>query len=601
MSGSASEAPGKVARVTPPLLVLDTPALYYRSFHGLPDTIRSPHGRPVNAAKGLLDTISQLVGQWDSRRIIAVMDADWRPDFRTAILPEYKAHRITDPARGTETPPELEAQLPVIFDALDAFGIPIAEVPGTEADDVIASIVAQGGDEDIVVVSSDRDLIALLAPGRNVSVHRPRTGGRWETIALADLPEVYGVVDGDAYRALAALRGDPSDGIPGVPGIGEKTAAKLVAGYGGLDEIVAAADRGDKEHGLSPRRRENILAHAQSVRAGEQVMEGLTDLAVSEFVTAAGGEPDTARVAELSGQWGLERSVARLLAALTGDAIEVRTTERVAETTERVVGGAVVDRAVETSSAVTVVDAPAGAPVPIEPPLGWAADFCAFDLETTGVDPHTGRIVSAALVPFVSGEEGPARTWLVDPGVEIPEAAQRVHGISTERAREEGQPTAVALPQIVDAVCALADTGTTLVGHNIVYDLTVLATEAVRAGLLPSTESLLERIPPVLDTLVVDRKVDTYRRGPRTLGALAQHYGVSLHDAHDALADARAAGLIALALARSSPALAGTSAVDLHDQQTVWKREQSASLQEFLRRKRPEAVVSGDWPLERLD
>lgn len=601
MSGSASEAPGKVARVTPPLLVLDTPALYYRSFHGLPDTIRSPHGRPVNAAKGLLDTISQLVGRWDSRRIIAVMDADWRPDFRTAILPEYKAHRITDPARGTETPPELEAQLPVIFDALDAFGIPIAEVPGTEADDVIASIVAQGGDEDIVVVSSDRDLIALLAPGRNVSVHRPRTGGRWETIALADLPEVYGVVDGDAYRALAALRGDPSDGIPGVPGIGEKTAAKLVAGYGGLDEIVAAAHRGDKEHGLSPRRRENILAHAQSVRAGEQVMEGLTDLAVSEFVTAAGGEPDTARVAELSGQWGLERSVARLLAALTGDAIEVRTTERVAETTERVVGGAVVDRAVETSSAVTVVDAPAGAPVPIEPPLGWAADFCAFDLETTGVDPHTGRIVSAALVPFVSGEEGPARTWLVDPGVEIPEAAQRVHGISTERAREEGQPTAVALPQIVDAVCALADTGTTLVGHNIVYDLTVLATEAVRAGLLPSPESLLERIPPVLDTLVVDRKVDTYRRGPRTLGALAQHYGVSLHDAHDALADARAAGLIALALARSSPALAGTSAVDLHDQQTVWKREQSASLQEFLRRKRPEAVVSGDWPLERLD
>ncbi|SMY10845.1 5'-3' exonuclease [Brevibacterium jeotgali] len=572
-----------MALVTPPLLVLDTPALYYRSFHGLPDTIRSPHGRPVNAAKGLLDTISQLVGRWDSRRIIAVMDADWRPDFRTALLPEYKAHRITDPARGTETPPELEAQLPVIFDALDAFGIPIAEVPGTEADDVIASIVAQGGDEDIVVVSSDRDLLALLAPGRRVCVHRPRTGGRWETTALADLPAAYGVADGDAYRALAALRGDPSDGIPGVPGIGEKTAARLVAGYGGLDAIIAAAQRGDKEHGLSARRRENILAHADGVRAGERVMEGLTDLAVSDFVAAAGGEPDTARIAELSGLWGLERSVARLLATLTGDDVEVQTTEHVRATAEPVVGGAPVDRAVDSTSA------------------GWAADFCAFDLETTGVDPHTGRIVSAALLPFAGGDEGPARTWLVDPGVEIPEAAQRVHGISTERARAEGQPTAVALPQIMDAVCALSASGTTLVGHNIVYDLTVLAAEAVRAGILPSPDSLLDRLPPVLDTLVVDREVDTYRRGPRTLGALAQHYGVSLDDAHDALEDARAAGLIALALARSSPALAETPAVALHDQQTVWKREQAASLQEFLRRRRPTAVVSGDWPLERLD
>ena len=145
----------------------------------------------------------------------------------------------------------------------------------------------------------------------------------------------------------------------------------------------------------------------------------------------------------------------------------MRTTERVRETTEH-------------------VDEQGGRPAPNGLPTGWAADFCAFDLETTGVDPHSGRIVSAALVPFVGGDEGPARTWLVDPGVEIPEAAQRVHGISTERARADGEPTAVALPQIMDAVRALSASGTTLVGHNIVYDLTVLAAEAVRAGILPS-------------------------------------------------------------------------------------------------------------------
>ncbi|WP_198393326.1 exonuclease domain-containing protein [Brevibacterium yomogidense] len=583
--------------MTPPLIVLDTPALYYRAFHGLPDTIRSPHGRPVNAVRGLLDTISQLIGQWGTRRIIAVMDADWRPDFRTAVLPDYKAHRIVDPVRGTETPPELEAQLPVIFDALDALGIPIAEVPGTEADDVIASIVVQSPDEDLVVVSSDRDLLALLMPGRRVRIHRPRTGGRWETAALDDLQPLYGVADGVSYRALAALRGDPSDGIPGVPGIGEKTAAKLVAGYGGLDAVIAAAERGEKEHGLSPRRRENILAHADAVRAGERVMDGLTDLAVAEFVASVAGEPDTARVADLGATWGVERSAARLLAALTGDVVEVRTrVELTRETTVDVVPAA--------GAAPPSELAPGAAVLPREPqvvPTGWAADFCAFDLETTGVDPHTGRIVSAALVPFTGGVEGPARTWLVDPGVEIPEAAQRVHGISTERARAEGRPTAEALPEILAAVNDMASAGRALVGHNIVYDLTVLAAEAVRAGLLPHAAALLETLPRVIDTLVVDRQVDTYRRGPRTLTALAQHYGVPLDDAHDALEDARAAGLIALALAAASPTVGSAPAARLHDDQVVWKREQSASLQEFLRRRRPTAVVNGDWPLERLD
>ena len=571
--------------MTSPLLVLDTPALYYRSFHGLPDSIRSPHGRPVHAVRGLLDTISQLVHQWDSRRIIAVMDADWRPDFRTAILPEYKAHRIADETRGTETPPELEEQLPVIFDALSAAGIPIAEVPGTEADDVIASIVAQTTDTEVVVVSSDRDLLALLEPGRRVRVHRPRTGGRWETTAPEDLPGLYGVADGTAYRALAALRGDPSDGIPGAPRIGEKTAAKLVAGFGGLEEIIAAAQAGSKEHGLSDLRRTSILEHADAVRAGARVMEGLTDLDVREFVEEAGGAPDQARVVALGAEWGLERSVARLLEAL----------------------GAPVDSGAAPSSAPAVAataatNAPSatgtGAAVGA---TGWAQNLCAFDLETTGVDPATGRIVSAALVPFADGQEGPALTWLVDPGIEIPEESQRVHGITTARVRADGIPTAEALPQILTAIAALRERGSVLAGHNIVYDLTVLAAEAVRAGLLAAPQDLLAGLPPVVDTLVIDRRIDRFRKGPRTLTAVAEHYAVPLADAHDALADARAAGLIALAQARSTSSLAQLTADDLHASQIEWKREQAASLQEFLRRRRPSATVNGDWPLEPLD
>jgi 5'-3' exonuclease/DNA polymerase III epsilon subunit-like protein len=573
-----------VALVTSPLLVLDTPALYYRSFHGLPDTIRSPHGRPVHAVRGLLDTIAQLVQQWDSRRIIAVMDADWRPDFRTAILPEYKAHRITDEARGTETPPELEEQLPVIFDALSAVGIPIAEVPGTEADDVIASIVAQATETEVVVVSSDRDLLALLEPGRRVRVHRPRTGGRWETTAPQDLPGLYGVADGTAYRALAALRGDPSDGIPGAPRIGEKTAAKLVAGFGGLEEIIAAAQAGSKEHGLSDLRRTSILEHADAVRAGARVMEGLTDLDVREFVEEAGGTPDRARAVALGTDWGLERSVARLLEAL-GAPVEASSA---AATTA--------SPAAPASAPVAAPTADAGADV-----AGWARNLCAFDLETTGVDPATGRIVSAALVPFADGREGPALTWLVDPGIEIPEESQRVHGITTARVRAEGTPTALALPQILAAITALRERGTVLAGHNIVYDLTVLAAEAVRGGLLAAPQDLLVGLPPVVDTLVIDRQIDRFRKGPRTLTAVAEHYGAPLADAHDALADARAAGLIALAQSRTSSALAELRADDLHASQIDWKREQAASLQEFLRRRRPSATVNGDWPLEPLD
>jgi DNA polymerase III epsilon subunit-like protein len=286
----------------------------------------------------------------------------------------------------------------------------------------------------------------------------------------------------------------------------------------------------------------------------------------------------------LGTDWGLERSVARLLEAL-GAPVEASSA---AATTA--------SPAAPASAPVAAPTADAGADV-----AGWARNLCAFDLETTGVDPATGRIVSAALVPFADGREGPALTWLVDPGIEIPEESQRVHGITTARVRAEGTPTALALPQILAAITALRERGTVLAGHNIVYDLTVLAAEAVRGGLLAAPQDLLVGLPPVVDTLVIDRQIDRFRKGPRTLTAVAEHYGAPLADAHDALADARAAGLIALAQSRTSSALAELSADDLHASQIDWKREQAASLQEFLRRRRPSATVNGDWPLEPLD
>ncbi|MDO5492615.1 MAG: 3'-5' exonuclease [Nesterenkonia sp.] len=219
-----------------------------------------------------------------------------------------------------------------------------------------------------------------------------------------------------------------------------------------------------------------------------------------------------------------------------------------------------------------------------------------FDLETTGRDPRTARIVSAAVVVRDPAEAGPAdgapriAEWLVDPGVEIPEEASAVHGITTEYARQNGSPADEAVPQILHRIIEELDAGTAVVIFNAPYDLSVLSAEAARYGAdLPSPR-------PIIDPLVIDKQVDRYRRGKRTLGHMAEHYGIVLDDAHSAAPDAQAALEIGDALARRFPQLR-MSAEELHDLQIGWKAEQAASLQEYFRRTRPDAVVDPSWPL----
>lgn len=559
--------------MTQPLVVLDTPTLYYRAFYALPDSLRDPAGMPINAARGMTQTLASLVELTGSTRIVAAMDADWRPAFRTAVVPEYKAQRVTDEAAGTETPPDLAVQLPLITALLTAAGIPVAEVPGTEADDVIASIAAGAG-EPVVIVSSDRDLLSLLTPGRELAVMRPKKAGAWDTLRLADLPAAYGVTDGAQYRALAALRGDPSDGLAGVPGIGEKTAAALLTGYGDLTGIVAAAAAGERAHGLSPRRAAAILEHRAAVEANHTVMSCREDLPVAGFVDAAGGSADPAALRELAARHGLTQGVERLLTVLdpaTGGAEASRTPAAAAADTAT--GGA------ESSAA------------------SWtAAPLWGFDLETTGTDPHTARIVSAALVRFESGAPVERLTWLVDPGVEIPAASVRIHGITSEHVRAHGRPVAEAVPEILARIAAIRETGGMLVGHNVVYDLTILQYEAERTGSEPDARSAC---PPVIDTFVLDKQAQRFRKGARTLTAVSENWGVELSQAHEALADAEAAVRIALAIAAAHPDIAAHSPAALHRAQIGWKAEQAASFQKYLRgRGRPDAVVDPSWPFE---
>jgi len=226
----------------------------------------------------------------------------------------------------------------------------------------------------------------------------------------------------------------------------------------------------------------------------------------------------------------------------------------------------------------------------------WGDRLGVFDLETTGVDVDTSRIVSACIA--VLDEDGRVVSrwdWLADPGIEIPEGASAVHGITTERARAEGRPATVVVAEIAQTLRVLFDSGIPVTVYNAPYDLTLLDRECRRHGL-----DALDGTMPVIDPLVIDKAVDRFRKGKRTLEVTAELYEVPLDDAHDAGADAIAAGRVALALLRRYPDDLDVSLADLHGRQEVWHAEQAASFQDYLRSKRGDDSYIADpsWPVK---
>ncbi|AAT89028.1 DNA polymerase III subunit epsilon [Leifsonia xyli subsp. xyli] len=226
--------------------------------------------------------------------------------------------------------------------------------------------------------------------------------------------------------------------------------------------------------------------------------------------------------------------------------------------------------------------------------MSWHHELGVFDLETTGVDVETARVVTAHIgLLDEHGEIVHGRSWLLDPGVEIPAEASAVHGISTELAREKGMDAARGIAGIVDQLRRLFARSVPVVAYNAPYDFSLLDREARRHGIEP-----LHSPGPIIDPLVIDRAVDKFRPGKRTLTVTADHYGIVLTDAHDAGADAIAAGRLAQALARRHTEHLAIDAAELHRRQIGWCREQVADFQEYMRRVRdPEFTASGDWPL----
>ena len=233
--------------------------------------------------------------------------------------------------------------------------------------------------------------------------------------------------------------------------------------------------------------------------------------------------------------------------------------------------------------------------------MSWLHDtLVGFDLETTGTETSEARIVTAALVEAKGGVVVRQRDWLADPGVPIPAEAAAIHGISTERAVAEGRPVAEVADEVAAALCEYWRAGIQIVVFNAAFDLSLLSAELRRHGL----QSLEQRlggaaVGPVVDPLTVDRAVDKYRKGSRTLQSACAVYGVELADAHRAGSDALAALHVALALARAYPAEVGAlEPVELHRRQIGWHAAWAEGLQAWLRRsKEPEAVVDGAWPL----
>ncbi|WP_130339670.1 5'-3' exonuclease [Streptomyces sp. BK022] len=300
------------------LMLLDTASLYFRAYFGVPDSVRAPDGTPVNAVRGLLDFIDRLVKDHRPDKLVACMDADWRPQWRVDLIPSYKAHRVAEEHEGApdaeEVPDTLSPQVPVIEDVLDALGIARVGVAGYEADDVIGTFTARA-DGPVDIVTGDRDLYQLVDDARDIRVLYPLKGvGTLQLTDEAWLREKYGV-DGRGYADLALLRGDPSDGLPGVPGVGEKTAAKLLAAFGDLAGIVAAVD--DPKAKLTLTQRKRLTEAAPYLAVAPKVVRVADDVPLPEVDIALPHAPrDPAALDALAARWGLGSSLQRLLTTL---------------------------------------------------------------------------------------------------------------------------------------------------------------------------------------------------------------------------------------------------------------------------------------------
>jgi 5'-3' exonuclease len=296
------------------LMLLDSASLWYRAYYGMPDTLLAPDGTPVNAIRGYLDMTARLIGMYSPSRIVACIEGDWRPSWRVDLFPDYKANRLEEDGEGEEEPDLLTPQIPILLDLLDEFGIPMVGVDDYEADDVMATFaVKEPGPTRIV--TGDRDLFQLVDDKRDVKVVYLAKGlSQHDLVDKAWVARKY-AIPGDRYALFAMFRGDPSDGLPGVRGIGEKGAALIANNFADVDEALQAAK--EAHPNLKPALAKKIIEGADYLKIAPTLVHCARDVALPKLDISMPKKPaDLSNIYEIKERYGLGASVDRLITAL---------------------------------------------------------------------------------------------------------------------------------------------------------------------------------------------------------------------------------------------------------------------------------------------
>ncbi len=296
------------------LMLLDSASLWYRAYYGMPDTLVSPGGEPINAIRGFIDMTARLIEMYRPDRLVACIEGDWRPTWRTDLFPDYKANRL-DEEGDEEEPDLLSPQIPILLDLLDAFRIPVVGVDDYEADDVMATYAMRERGP-IRVVTGDRDLFQLVDDKKDIAIVYLAKGISNHDLVRRDYIENKYGIPGDRYALFAMIRGDASDGLPGIRGIGEKGAAVIANAFSNMDQVIAAAhDESDSR--LTPALRKKLLADLEYASIAPKLVHCALDVAVPDINLSIPSAPKTLDdIYALSKEYGLGSPIDRLISAL---------------------------------------------------------------------------------------------------------------------------------------------------------------------------------------------------------------------------------------------------------------------------------------------
>ncbi|MEI7930862.1 MAG: 5'-3' exonuclease [Actinomycetes bacterium] len=295
------------------LMLLDSASLWYRAYFGMPDTLVSPTGEPVNAIRGYLDMTARLINLYKPNRLVACIEGDWRPSWRVELFPEYKANRL-DVEGEEEEPDTLGPQIPILLDLLEAFGIPLVGVDDYEADDVMASFAVREKGP-IKIVTGDRDLFQLVDDKRKVNVVYLAKGiTNHDHVDIKWIADKYDI-PGERYALFAMIRGDASDGLPGIRGIGEKGAAVIAKQFTTLEEVMKAAAADDER--LTPNARKKLLESSAYAKIAPKLVFCALDVPLPNLDLSMPKRPKNLdEIYQYQKDYGLGASVDRFIAAL---------------------------------------------------------------------------------------------------------------------------------------------------------------------------------------------------------------------------------------------------------------------------------------------